>query len=1340
VVTGVSSGSATIYYTNNNGCITNTTIQVNPLPTISISSPATCAPNLLTYSVQVTVSGGSLVTTSGVASQSGNLWIISSIPAGTNITLTVADGNNCSNTLGVTAPDCSCPVVSAPGSGGDQDYCTGSPIPTINGSVQAGETIDWYSVSTGGSALVAGTLVYSPASPGTYYAEARNTTTNCVSSTRTAIKVTAYPVPVSGTLNPSLAERAICSGITVSATLSPGSGGTGTVADILQYRYDAGAWNSYISGTSLTTSGHTSVSIRTYRTATGSGCAQSAPNSITWTISPMPVAGTLTPSVAAGAICSDANVSATLSPGFGGAGTITDVLEYRYDGGLWSVYTSGSILSTAGHASVEIHTYRTASGPGCSQSTENIISWTISPIPVSGTLTPSVAAGAVCSGTSVSTTSTPGTGGVGSITDFLQYRYDGGAWVSYASGTNLTTTGHTSVDIQTYRTATGSGCTQSDPSIVSWAINPVPVSGTLNPSVPAGAVCSSANVSATLTPGSGGAGTVSDILQYRFDGGSWSTYISGTSLVTTGHTSVDIQTYRAATGPGCTQSVASSVSWTINPGPVPGTLTPTVAAGDVCSSASVSATLTPGSGGAGTVTDVLQYRYDGGPWLSYTSGNNLTTTGHTSIDIQTYRTATASGCTQSSASMVSWTIKAEPVAGTLTPSVPTGTVCSGTNISATLSPGSGGAGTITDVLQYRYDGGSWTPYISGASLILSGHTSVDIRTYRTATGPGCSQSAPNTYSWTINPIPVAGTLSPSVSSGAICSGINVSATLTSGSGGAGTTSDVLEYRFDGGLWTVYTSGSLLSTLGHTSIDIHTYRTSTGQGCTQSSENMISWTVSPVPVSGTLTPSVPAGALCSGSTVFATLAPGTGGAGTVVDVLQYRFDGGVWVAYTSGTTLNTTGHTSLDIQTYRTATGSGCSQSSANVLSWTINPVPVAGTLTPSVPTGAICSDATVSAILTPGSGGAGIIADVLQYRYDGGAWATYTSGSSLITSGHTSVDIQTYRTATGSGCTQSSASMVSWSINPVPVAGTLSPSVPAGAVCSGTNIAAVLTTGSGGVGSIADVLQYRFDGGAWTSYTSGTSLNTSGHTSLQIQTYRTASGSGCTQSSANILSWTIQPVPVAGVLTPSVPAGDVCSSIDVSATFTPGSGGAGTIADVLQYRFDSGPWVTYISGNSLTTTGHLKVDIQTYRTATGSGCTESAVHMVSWTVSPIPVSGTLTPSVPAGNVCSESEVSATLTPGSGGAGTITDVLEYRIDGGTWLAYTSGTNLITTGHTSVDIRSEVPCCARLVAIAYKCINLVGLHRTVAGKPLLGIVLQNAKQIAGSENCRGQLLLL
>ena len=206
-----------VTYVDENGCesfgpaLYNVT--VNALPTIAISSAATCAPDLQTYSLEVTVSEGTVTSIAGTFTDLGaNVWSITEVPAGMNITVTVEDNNGCTNSVSVTAPDCSCPVIEAPVSGGDKSYCENGTIPELTVTVGEGETADWYdSEETGGTLLESGSLSYTPLVAGDYYAEARQIASGCISNTRTLVRLTMDPLPgPAGTID---GPSAICQGV-----------------------------------------------------------------------------------------------------------------------------------------------------------------------------------------------------------------------------------------------------------------------------------------------------------------------------------------------------------------------------------------------------------------------------------------------------------------------------------------------------------------------------------------------------------------------------------------------------------------------------------------------------------------------------------------------------------------------------------------------------------------------------------------------------------------------------------------------------------------------------------------------------------------------------------------------------------------------------------------------------------------------------------------------------------------------------------------------------------------------------------------------------------------------
>jgi len=155
--------------------------------------PTQCAPDLSSYSVQITVTGGvapyTLSANSGtVTDLGGGVFTVSGVAEGTNIALTATDNNTCTATANVTSPNCDCAAIAAPTAAG-VSYCNGGTPPPISVSgVPAGFSVEWYDAATGGN-LISTDNPFSPATSGTYYAQLVQTVNGCTSP-RTAVAVT----------------------------------------------------------------------------------------------------------------------------------------------------------------------------------------------------------------------------------------------------------------------------------------------------------------------------------------------------------------------------------------------------------------------------------------------------------------------------------------------------------------------------------------------------------------------------------------------------------------------------------------------------------------------------------------------------------------------------------------------------------------------------------------------------------------------------------------------------------------------------------------------------------------------------------------------------------------------------------------------------------------------------------------------------------------------------------------------------------------------------------------------------------------------------------------------
>jgi len=191
------------------------------------------------------------------------------VGAGVGITLTITN-NGCDGTLTINAPNCNCPTVDAP-IGTDNTYCAGSTPVAITATVLSGQTLNWYDAPSGGNLIGTGSP-FNPPAPGTYYAEAVDNLTGCVSSTRDAVTLTENALPnVTASSN-----VAICDGENTILTASGAS----------TYSWNNAGSLSSATGTPVTAT-PTTTTTYTVTGTDGNGCENTA--TVTVTVNPRPV-------------------------------------------------------------------------------------------------------------------------------------------------------------------------------------------------------------------------------------------------------------------------------------------------------------------------------------------------------------------------------------------------------------------------------------------------------------------------------------------------------------------------------------------------------------------------------------------------------------------------------------------------------------------------------------------------------------------------------------------------------------------------------------------------------------------------------------------------------------------------------------------------------------------------------------------------------------------------------------------------------------------------------------------------------------------------------------------
>lgn len=84
------------------------------------------------------------------------------------------------------------PTPNVPVSSGNISICGNEPIPSLQVSVENGETVNWFDAPENGNLLAEGTTSFKPVKGGIFYAEAIKPGFNCAPSLRTAVNLTIY--------------------------------------------------------------------------------------------------------------------------------------------------------------------------------------------------------------------------------------------------------------------------------------------------------------------------------------------------------------------------------------------------------------------------------------------------------------------------------------------------------------------------------------------------------------------------------------------------------------------------------------------------------------------------------------------------------------------------------------------------------------------------------------------------------------------------------------------------------------------------------------------------------------------------------------------------------------------------------------------------------------------------------------------------------------------------------------------------------------------------------------------------------------------------------------------
>lgn len=466
----------------------------------------------------------------------------------------------------------------------------------------------------------------------------------------------------------------ICAGTNVTFTATPVNGGTAA------YQWKLNGANVGTNSASYQHAALANGDVVTVAMTSSLSCVTQATaqsNAITMTVNAA-VAPAVTIAASATTICAGTNVTFTASPVNGGTNP-----AYQWQVNGVNAGTNSPGFQSASLTNNDFITVVMTSSLACASPASAIsggITMTVT-TPVTPAVSVAASATTICAGTTVTFTATPVNGGASPV---YQWKLNG-----TNVGTNSPTYQNAGLvngdNITVVITSSLSCVTQSAATSPAISISvTTPVSPAVSIAASATTVCAGTNVSFTATPVNGG----SPAYQWKVNGVNAGT--NSPSFQSTAFANSDVVTVVMTSSLSCvTQSTVTSnaVTLTVNPVVVPA-VTIVASASAICSGSSVSFTATAVNGGA---TPSFQWKLNGNNVgtnaASFQSGalvNNdvVSVVMSSSASCVSPNTATSNAVTMSVTAPVTPSVA---VAATAT------TICQGTVVTYTATPGNGGS-------------------------------------------------------------------------------------------------------------------------------------------------------------------------------------------------------------------------------------------------------------------------------------------------------------------------------------------------------------------------------------------------------------------------------------------------------------------------------------------------------------------------------------------------------------------------------------------------------------------------------------------------------------------------
>ncbi|MBW3130433.1 gliding motility-associated C-terminal domain-containing protein [Hymenobacter profundi] len=806
------------------------------------------------------------------------------------------------------------------------------------------------------------------------------------------------------------------------------------------------------------------------------------------------------------------------------------------------------------------------------------------------------------------------------------------------------------------------------------------VAVTVIPALTAGTIAADQTVCAGSTPAAltstgaatGGTGTFTYQWESSTDNGTtWAPVAGATSETLTPGPATITTLYRRQASSGPCNAVSNPITINVTPALVAGSI---AADQSICSGATPAAltSTAPATGGNGQVTYQWESSIDNTTWTALPGANGETFAPGALTATTSFRRQANAGtaCAPAVSNVVTITVAPALVAGTIGADQ---TLCAG----ATPAPltnttdASGGAGAVSYQWESSIDNATWTaiPNATGATF-APGVLPVTTYFRRQATSASCAPVVSNVVTLTVLPELVAGGIAASQ---AICAG-STPAPLTStgaATGGTGTFAYQWEYSTDNTTW-IGVTGATDETFAPGALTVTTSfrRRVTVGACGPVTSNMVTITVTPALTAGTIATDQ---TVCAGSTPAAlTGTAATGGTGTFAYQWESSTGNTTWTAIAGATNeAFAPGVLSATTSFRRQVSSGSCAAVTSNVVTITVTPALIAGTIAADQ---AVCAGSAVAPLTSSAAptGGTGQFVYQWESSPNNITWTAIPGATGAEYAPGTLTSTTYFRRQVSSGaCAAVTSNVVTITVTPALTAGTIAASQ---TLCAGSTPAPLTSTGAatGGNGTIDYQWESSSDNATWAAIGGATSATYTPGT-LAATTYfrRRATSGPCGPVVSNVVTITVTPALTAGTIAADqtlCPGATPTPLISATAV----GGGTGTFAYQWESSANNATW-TAIAGATGETFAPGALTATTYfrRQVTSGACGPVVSNVVTLTILP-----TLT----AGSIAADQTICANAAPAPltstgaaiGGTGTFAYQWEASADNTNWTAVAGAT--------------------------------------------------------------------